>query len=276
MRKLILTIICLGIFLTICGCAPDQYSVERDYWRVKKQAEIIFKNPAATPPNELERVVNQLQNFVQKNPKNILALEAEFMVAKLYMAKDEFEQARKQLKDLMAKYNKSEVISSEALFLIGNSYQVQDKWESALQQYKKIIADYPLTTRGLETPIYIAQYYRVKFQPDKMLAAFGEAIEHYRALVEKYPESQLAFKAYTLISSCYSATKDWQNTVNTLNIITEKFKGKVRLDTILLDMTAIYKKELKDPVKAQETLERLIKEYPDSKFINSAKALLKN
>ncbi len=271
MRKLILIAICLGFFLTICGCAVDQYSIERDYWRIKKQAENIFLNPAATPPNELERVINQLRNFAQKNPKNILAVEAEFAVARLYAAKDEFEKARKELKGLMAKYNKIEVISSEALFLIGNSYQIQDKWESALEQYKKIIVDYPLTTRGLETPIYIAQYYKVKLQPDKMMDALGEAIEHYRSLAAKYPDSQLAFKAYTLISSCYSATKDWQNTVNTLNTITEKFKGKVRLDTIFLDMIAIYKKELKDTIKAQETLERLIKEYPDSKFISSAK-----
>lgn len=261
--------------MAICGCSPDQYSVEREYWKIKKQSESILRNPAATPPNELERAVTQLQSFAQKNSKNVLAVDAEFAVARLYAVKDEFEKARKQLKGLMAKYNKSDVISSEALFLIGNTYQIQGKWESALQEYKKIIADYPLTTRGLETPIYIAQYYKVKFQPDKMVEALGEAIGHYRALAEKYPGSPLAFKAYTMISSCYSATKDWENTVSALNIITEQFKGKVSLEAVFLDMIAIYKKELKDNAKAQETLDRLIKEYPNSKFISSAKALLK-
>ena len=176
----------------------------------------------------------------------------------------------------MAKYVKSEVICSEALFMIGNTFQTQDRWGSALEQYKKVINDYPMTTRGLETPIYIAQYYKVKFQPEKMLSAFGEAIEHYRALANKYPDSPTALKAYTLISSCYRATKDWPNTINTLNTLMEKFKGKVNFDLILLDMALIYKKELKDPVKVKETVERMIKEYPDSKFLTAAKTLLKS
>ena len=275
MSRAIKTIFFLGIFLVICGCSHDQYAVERDYWKVKKQVDAIFKNPEAVPPNELERVVGQLNKFVEQNPKNVLALEAEFTIARIYLVKDEFEQSRKQLKSIMAKYAKSPVICSEALFMIGNTFQAQDNWQSALEQYKKVINDYPLTTRGLETPIYIAQYYKVKFQPDKMLAAFGEAIEHYRALAEKYKDTPLAFKAYTLISSCYSATKDWPNTINTLNTVMEKFKGKVKLDVILLDLALIYKKELKDTVKTKETLERLIREYPDSKFLTAAKTMLK-
>jgi len=276
MSRAIKTTFFLGIFLVICGCSHDQYAVERDYWKVKKQVESIFKNPAGVPPNELERVVKQLNKFVEKNPKNVLALEAEFTIARIYLVKNEFEQSRKQLKSIMAKYAKSDVVCSEALFMIGNAFQAQDKWQSALEQYKKVIKDYPLTIRGLETPIYIAQYYKVKFQPDKMLSAFGEAIDHYRALANKYPNSPMALKAYTLIASCYRATKDWPNTINTLNIVMEKFKGKSKFDVLLLDMALIYKKELKDTAKSKEVLERLIKEYPDSKFLTAAKTLLKS
>jgi TolA-binding protein len=276
MKKFIFTIIVAGLAGVLCGCANDQYSVEREYWKVKKQAESIFRNPAATPPNELERVVKQLENFVAKNPKNILAVESEFAVARLYAAKEEFESSRKQLKSIMTKYSKSAVVSSEALFLIGNTYQIQNKWESALEQYKKLISEYPLTTRGLEIPIYIAQYYKAKAQPNRMFTAFGEAIDHYRALAVKYPDSPLAYKAYTLAASCYGATKDWRNALDILNTISDKFKSKVRLDAVLWEMALIYKKELKDDLKTKETIERLIKEYPDSRFINPAKALLKS
>lgn len=275
MKKLIIFIISLGVFLFVSGCAQDQYSIEKEYWRIKKQAENIFRNPKAAPANELDRALSSLQKFSQKNPKNILAVEADFTIAKLYIAKEEFGKSRKQFNAIIAKYKESEVICSEAVFLSGNSYQLEDKWTSALEQYKKVIANYPLTTRGLETPIYVAQYYKVNRQPDKMLAAFGEAIAHYRGLAAKYPDSPLAFKTYTLIFSCYNATQDWQNSVNTLNVILEKFKGKAKMDSLLLDMALIYKKELKDEVKAKEAVERLIKEYPDSKFINSAKTLLK-
>lgn len=274
MKKIII-LISLGVLLILSGCAQDQYSIEKEYWRIKKQAENIFRNPKAAPTNELDRAISSLQNFSQKNARNILAVEADFTIAKLYLAKEEFSKSRKQFNAILAKYKESEVICSEAVFLRGNSYQLEDKWNSALEQYKKVIANYPLTTRGLETPIYVAQYYKVSHQPDKMLAAFGEAIEHYRGLAAKYPDSPLAFKVYTLIFSCYNAAQDWQNSVNTLNVILEKFKGKVKMDSLLLDMALIYKKELKDEVKAKEAVERLIKEYPDSKFVNSTKALLK-
>ncbi len=276
MRKIISIVVSLGMFLAASGCSSDQYSVEREYWRVKKLAANIFKNPAATPPNELERTVGELQKFTQKNLKNILAVEAEFLVAKLYLAKSEFEQSRKQLKNIIAKYNKSEVICAEALFLIGNSYQLQDKWDSALGQYKKMITNYPLTARGMEIPIFIAQYYKVNHQPDKMQSALADAVTHYRSLAAKYPDSPLAYKAYTSISLCYSASQDWVNVVSTLNTIADKFKGKVRLDTILFNLALIYNRELKDSVKSQVIIERIIKEYPDSKFVVPAKTLLKN
>ncbi|MFH0828250.1 MAG: tetratricopeptide repeat protein [Candidatus Omnitrophota bacterium] len=275
MKKLIIFLISLGVFLAITGCAQDQYSIEKEYWRIKKQAENIFRNPKAAPANELDRAISSLQKFSQKNSKNILAVEADFTIAKLYIAKEEFGKSRKQFNAIIAKYKESEVICSEAVFLSGNSYQLEGKWNLALEQYKKVIANYPLTIRGLETPIYVAQYYKINRQPDKMLAAFGEAIAHYRGLAAKYPDSPLAFKAYTLIFSCYNASQDWQNSVNTLNVILGKFKGKAKMDSLLLDMALIYKKELKDEVKAKEAVERLIKEYPDSKFVNSAKALLK-
>ena len=43
----------------------------------------------------------------------------------------------------------------------------------------------------------------------------------------------------------------------------------------MLDMAFIYQRELKDKAKAKETLEALIKDYPKSKFLKPAKALLK-
>jgi tetratricopeptide (TPR) repeat protein len=276
MRKAQLTAVCFILILALCGCENDQYAIEREYWKVKKQADSIFKNPAGIPPNELERVVKQLDDFVAKNPNNVLAIESQFVVARLYAAKAEFENSRKRLKSIIAKYSKSAVVCSEAMFLAGNTYQVEDKWESALEQYNKLIADYPLTARGLETPVYIAQYYKAKLQPDKMLSAFGQAIDHYRSLAQKYPDSQLAFRAYTLIAACYNSTKDWQNSLKTLSEIIDKFKAKVRVDSVYWEMALIYKKELKDELKVKETVERLIKEYPDSKFIKPANLLLKS
>lgn len=275
MRSTILIVV-VGLFLIMTGCTNDQYAIEKQYWQVQKQAEKIFKNPEATPPNELNRVVGLLGDFAKQYPKNNLSIDAQFNIGRLYIVKREYEKARAQLKTMLEQHSASGPICSEVLFLMGNSYEIEDKWNSAYEEYQKIIRQYPLTLRGLSVPIYIAQYYKIKYQPDKMITAYKEASKHYKALIDKYPDSALAFTAYQLMAQCYMENKDWQNAVDSFNAMIEKFKGKkANLDGILLNMALIYRNELKDKDKAKETLNKLIKDYPKSSLIKTALALLK-
>jgi TolA-binding protein len=137
------------------------------------------------------------------------------------------------------------------------------------------MSEYPITMRGMDIPIYIAQHYKVKYQPDKMVAALQEAILHYRVLANKYPNSPLSLRADSLVTECYIALKDWPNVINNCNTIIAKYKDKVDVGGTLIDMAVVYNRELKDKVKAKETLERLIKDFPKSKFVKTATALLK-
>ncbi|MEW6169968.1 MAG: tetratricopeptide repeat protein [Candidatus Omnitrophota bacterium] len=268
----LITLILTCVFLA--GCGNDQYSIEKQYYWAQKRAAKIFKNPAASPPRELEKVVGILNNFIRNYPKNKLALQAEFDIARLYITKEEYDKARLQLRSIVNKYNELKDICAEATFLIGNSYQIEDKWNLALEQYKKIMQDYPATLRGLDIPVYIAQYYKIKYQPDKMLAAFYEAINHYKGLALKYPKSVLAYQAEMLVSSCYAALKDWNNVINSLNTVIENYKDKIKADGILMQIAFIYSKELKDKAKEKEILERLIRDYPKSKLVKRATVLL--
>jgi len=272
LKKIILLI---SAVLILSGCADDQYTIEKKHWRVQKQANKIFKNPHASPPKELENTVKLLNNFAQKYPANNLAVDAEFNIARLYIVKEEYDNARAQLKSLLDKYNKSDFICAEALFLLGNSYEMENKWDSALTQYKQMIQKYPLTLKGIDMPLYIAQHYKVKYQPERMISAYQEAIAHYNALAAKYPGSPLAYNCQNLVAQSYLALKDWQNAIAALNNLIERYKGKVKTDGILMEIALIYQKELKDTPKAKEALETLLKEYPKSKLVKAAKSLLK-
>ena len=275
MRKQYFLLILIVVGALLAGCANDQYAIEKQYYQAQKQAEKIFKNPHASPPNELERVVNILSKFAEKHPQTNLAAEAEFNIARLYIVKEEYDKARTQIQKILDKYSKSEGVCSEALFLKGNSYELENKWDAALLQYKKLMQDYPITLRGLDIPIYIAQHYKVKYQPDKMVVALQEATAHYQALAAKYPKSPLAYQSHMLLAQCYIELKDWQNAVSTFSSIADTYKDKVNADGVLLNMALIYERELKDKVKAKEALERLSKEYPRSALIKTATALLK-
>jgi TolA-binding protein len=262
-------------FFSLTGCSPDQYTIERQYWQLKKQRDEIISNPQASLPIQLEKAVNALTNFIQKNPENKLVVEADLDIATLYVAKNEYEKAREQLSKMLNKYSKNEAICSEVLYLRGYSYQMEDKWDSAIQEYKKIMQNYPLTTRGLDIPVYIAQYYKENHQSENMIAAYKEAVTQYVRLADRFPGSNISFYFANLIGQCYMELKEWQNALNSFNDILENYKGKGKLDGILMDVAVIYAYQLNDKERARQALQRLIREYPKSKFIKTAEVMLK-
>lgn len=276
MAKKTTVILLLILCFIICGCGKDQYSIEKRYYHTLKQAAKIFKNPLATPPNELQKAVSLLNDFSQEFPKSKLAVNAEFNIARLYIAKEEYDAARARLMKIIKDYEKSEPICSEAAFLAGNTYELENKWPAALAQYKKITRDYPLTPKGINVSLYLIQYYKKKFEPDKMREAAREAISHYNALAEKYPDSQLAFQVETLNAKLYLLLKEPLNSISTLNQLIQNYKDKINTDIIVMNIAVIYNRELNDKQKAKETLERLIKDYPKSKLIKNAKEILKS
>jgi len=272
MNKLI---IILGVATMLAGCTVDQYFIEREYYRTLRQAQIVFKNPDATPPNELQRVVGLLEGFSKKYTDNPMAVDAQFNIARLYLVKKEYSNARARLAKTLTAYSKFENIASEAVFLSGNSYEMEDKWDSALEQYQKIYREYPTTLRGLDIPIYIIQHYKIKFQPDKMIDAAHQAITHYNALADKYFGSPLAYRALVLAADCYAVPKEWENAVLAHKKIIEAYKDKTDVSGAFMSIAYIYKNELKDDAKAKETLEQFIKEFPKSKIRKMADGLLK-
>ena len=53
------------------------------------------------------------------------------------------------------------------------------------------------------------------------------------------------------------------------------YKTKVNAAQVLFTMATVYKSELKDNAKAQEALEKLVQDYPQSRLVASAHTLLK-
>ena len=107
------------------------------------------------------------------------------------------------------------------------------------------------------------------------MEAYKQAIAHYASLAREYPLSPLALRLKILIVQCYGELKDWKAVVNTFDNVLAEYKGRVQLDGILLNLAMVYDREFKDKVKAKETLEKLIRDYPNSRILPLAKSLLK-
>ena len=108
-----------------------------------------------------------------------------------------------------------------------------------------------------------------------MVEAYKDAIAHYDILAEKYPMTPLALQSNMLTAQCYAQLKDWNRVVNTFNVILEKYEGKVKLDEVLINLAGVYIRQFNDKARAAQTLEKLINEYPSSKYLPLAKLLLK-
>jgi TolA-binding protein len=264
------------LVMFLCGCsANDHYIIEKKFYRIKKETNRIYNNPFASPPKELERVVELLKNFVQVYPNNNLTIKAEFEIAQLYAVKEEFDKAREQLTAIINKYADNRSIVTEAIFLTGQTYQAQENWNQALEQYKKIIRQYPATVAGLRMPIYIANYYKFKHQPEKMISAYQDAAKHYKSLNSSTNNPLLKYITSGLLARSYVSLKEWENALATYDAMLSEYTGKVNMDTILMEMALIYSRELKRKDKTKEVLAQLLKQYPKSRFAKAAQKILK-
>ncbi|MFH1414325.1 MAG: tetratricopeptide repeat protein [Candidatus Omnitrophota bacterium] len=275
MHKILFRIISIFIILSFYGCSVDQYAIEKEYWRIQKGAEAIFKNPYATPPFEFQRIVKSLDEFSNKYPDNSLSVDAKFKIARLYLLKKQYAEARSRIEQVMDFYQDSEAVQSQALFLIGSSYELEEEWGLALKQYRRIIKEYPLTIKGFDMPLYIAHHYKLKQQPQKMISEYNNAIRHYTVLAEEYQDSALGFRAYDLVARCYIALGQWDKAIESFNKIIDIFKGEEGLDSVYLNIALIYRDKLKDIPRAKAVLKGMIRDYPKSKLKKTASKIIK-
>jgi len=262
------------LILFLAGCGADQYSIEKRFWGLSIAASDIFMSPDSSPPKQLERTVGELNDFINDHPENSLSIDADFMIFNLYLVKKEFALARGQVDKIFKKYPYYPEVLARAVFLRGKSYELEDRWNLALEQYNQVIREYPLTMAGVEAPIYIAVYYKVKFQPEKMVEAYKEAARHYESLAEEQSAAPEGLVLLQLTTECYSQIKDWSKVIDTMNLALERYEDKIQRDAVLFGEALVYYRDLKNEAKAREILGELISEYPQSKLVDSAKAFL--
>jgi len=108
-----------------------------------------------------------------------------------------------------------------------------------------------------------------------MQEAYKDAISHYELLAQKDPKSLLGLRAYMLMAECYGGLTDWNNSILALESIITNFKERAAMDGVLFNIAFIYRKELHDTTRFKETLQRLINDYPKSRYAKVAQELLK-
>ena len=97
------------------------------------------------------------------------------------------------------------------MFGSGRLYEKKGEIEKAQEAYATVMEQYPLTSRGLQVPIYIVQYYKDQGDIPKMQEASATARAHYQKLIEKHAGTSIAenVKRYSL--QLYAQEEAWED-----------------------------------------------------------------
>jgi tol-pal system protein YbgF len=102
---------------------------------------------------------------------------------------------------------------------------------------------------------------------------FQGAIRSLQTFLVRYPQSAYVPSAHYWIGNAYYALKDYKNAIVSQQIVVDRFADTPRAPEALLNIAAS-QDELKQRAAARTTLQRLLKEYPDSESAKVAKERL--
>jgi tol-pal system protein YbgF len=102
---------------------------------------------------------------------------------------------------------------------------------------------------------------------------FQGAIRSLQTFLVRYPQSAYVPSAHYWIGNAHYALKDYKNAIASQQIVVDRFADTPRAPEALLNIAAS-QDELKQRAAARTTLQRLLKEYPDSESAKVAKERL--
>lgn len=259
--------------VTLCGCESREFKAERQMWRAHKRAQAIYKNPKGTPPFQLAQVQKEYQKILDKYPNSLFSVQAQFSMGHLYLVMGDFEKARDAYKKLNVDCDKRGNLCAEAVSAIGQSYELEQKWPQALIQYKSILALFPFSSKSLDLPIYIIRHYQRTKDAVGVNRSCDEALAYYASLKSKTKAEKGSYILDSLIARSLIEAGRWQAAVDYLEKIIIRYPN-AGADEALRMKAVIYKNKLNDSAKAKEELQRILKDYPESKLAKQVKVSL--
>jgi tol-pal system protein YbgF len=102
---------------------------------------------------------------------------------------------------------------------------------------------------------------------------FKTAIDGFRQLLARFPSTPYAAAAQYWLGSAYYANRDYRNAIIAQQVVVDRHKDSPRAPEALLSMAAS-QLELKDKKGAAASLNRVIKDYPDTEAARLARERL--
>jgi tetratricopeptide (TPR) repeat protein len=262
------------VALALVGCESRGFKAERDMYRAHKKASPIYRNPSGTPPFQFNQAVETYRDIMKKYPDSLFAVQAKFSIGHLFVIKGDFDRARQEYKDLIVDCDKRGNLCAEAQFAIGNSYEIEKRWPEAEVVYKQILQDYPFSTKSLDLPIYVINHYRRVKDQAGMTRSVDEAVSYYLGLKGRTETDKGRYILQSLVTRAYIEAGQWADCLESLDKLARDFPEN-KPEEALWMKALIYHSKLKDKEKTKEELQKIVTQYPRTKFARQAELYLK-
>ncbi len=254
--------------LLLSGCSKN-YQGERLFWKASQQSAVVLRDPSKADAEEFRRAIAAYERVTQEARGLAWGARAHMAIGSLHAVRQQPEEARKAYEQVVTYYDEFDDLALAARLAIAKTYEAEQRFERALDWYHQIIAFHPWTRTGLETPLYIAQYYTRQDKAQRAQIAYEHAADMYRKRVNDAPSQQLRNAVNAYLAMTYQQLKDWPRAAEALEALAQQPEGVDRA-AVLLRLGTLYER-LNRPEKSVEAYAALVKDFPDHPLSEEAR-----
>jgi TolA-binding protein len=269
-RLILYVILLLGLVTVLTGCG-QRYLAEKLFWKANQVARTMPQDPKLITVQDYQKLINAYRKVVERCPLEPLAAQSQFIIAQIYILQEQYSNAKEELVKITQNFSDNPELASQAQFMIGNLYERKGNWDKAISEYEKITDLFPLSSMGLRTPIYVAEYYqRAKLEAEAD-TAYNKAVKHYRKIINEYSGTSVAGVVKDYLALTYASQGRWNEAVDIWQALLKEYSQSQLGANLLFTIGETYVRQIKDFTKAIGVYEEFVQKNPTSKIIKYAK-----
>jgi tetratricopeptide (TPR) repeat protein len=223
-----------------------------------------------------------LEDVVKYYREVIGSMAVDMLIGEIHIASGDLEKAMETFKFIQSYPATTEDTRNEALFNIAEVHYFQGLFEDAMTELEPLttnsnrdIANDALDLRLFIQPnmspteVPLKQYARAQFFERQ--GKFSEAAAMFKELTVSFPTSPLMEHSWFAIALDERRTESFSDAKLTLEQFLEKFDDSILRDKVLFTLGDLLETELNDPSGAMTVYTRILAEYPNSIYSNTAR-----
>ena len=260
-------------FAMACSVLPMQAQAleDTDARRAILQIRTQIKDINTRIDNEIEQIARRIDTKADDKKLNALFTD--------------LEKLRNQLRGEVAELRgQVEIISNELNAAQQKVDKLNNDLANAQRREKDLYADLNQRLSKLEprnqiidgVEVEVTQTEQKQFDEAAALLKkkdFARASQAFMTFLQRFPGSGYAAQAYYLLGSSYFAESDCKNAIPALQTVVNRYPLTQRAPDAMLNL-AICQDDLNDKSAARDTMEALIKKYPESSAAKTARSKL--